>query len=164
MARRGTGRSASLGVQRVTVGWLGGAGIRLKRSGGTGYIQQGCGGLSQCVWVSVKVVGQRWVSWEGAALGAGKGGCVWGAERRGAHPVEAGKAVVWVGLGASDRACNGPACVGMWRGHLPWWLGLRRPAGCMKGGPWRTDAWGKACHVYGQPGHVSQVCRTHRGM
>ena len=74
----GMGCGASLGVRRVTVGRLGGAGIRPKRLGGMGYIQKGRGGLSWCVRVAIKVVGQRWASREGA----GKGGHVWGGQRR----------------------------------------------------------------------------------
>ena len=67
-----------LGVRRVAVGRLGGAGIRPKRLGGAGYIQKGRGGLSWCVRVAVKVVGQRWALREGA----GKGGRVQGGRQR----------------------------------------------------------------------------------
>ena len=45
VARRGTGRGASLGVQRVTVGRLGSAGVCPKGSGGAGYVR--CGGTSR---------------------------------------------------------------------------------------------------------------------
>ena len=63
-----------MGVWRIAVGRLGGARICPKTLGGVGYIQKGCGGLSQCVRVTVKVMGQWWASREGAS----KGGHVWG--------------------------------------------------------------------------------------
>ena len=63
-----------MGVQHVAVGRLGSAGIHPKRSGGVGYIHKGRGGLSRCVRVAIKVVGQQWASREGA----GKGGRVRG--------------------------------------------------------------------------------------
>ena len=99
----GTGRGTSLGVWRIAVGRLGGIGVRLKRSGNVGYIQKGRGGLSQCVWVAVKVVGQWWASWDG--------GCMWGtrrvaAGRLGGAGVHVGNGCGGGGIGAGGAGCG----------------------------------------------------------
>ena len=77
-----------------------------------GYIPKGCGGLSRCVRVAVKVVGQRGASREGAS----KGGCVQGGRQHveDAWSVLTERGMSW-GAGRAMRRGLGAGCViGVW--------------------------------------------------
>ena len=154
----GTGHGVSLGVRCVAVGQLGSAGVRLKGSGGAGYVQ--CGGTSRgegrgrcapmvvlfgslregscahmveasrrgtgfdggpaCVpvyTVVTGVMGQRWVSREGAGTGAVSG------VRRGAGRIQQRPGRPWSGW-AWVRRKGGPTCGG---------TGARRGVACRVG-------------------------------